>query len=80
VEAGLVKLVEESSRRGLRALSSTRRMDGDLPAPDLEARQRDLDERLLIVEAELGRLMSIADIMIAKETAERRYRGRFPLN
>jgi hypothetical protein len=50
----------------------------DLPAPDLEARQRDLDERQLIVEAALGVPMSIADRMIAEATAKQRYEERFP--
>jgi hypothetical protein len=51
----------------------------DLPAclERIEAQQRDLDERLLIVEAELGLPMSIADIMITKETAKRRRWQRF---
>jgi hypothetical protein len=51
-------------------------MDGDLPGPDLEARQTDLDERLLIVEAALGVPMSIADRMIAAAIAKRDARRR----
>jgi hypothetical protein len=54
--------------------------DGDLPArlDRIEAQQQDLNERLLILEAQLRQPMSIADRMIAEATAKRRYRERFP--
>jgi hypothetical protein len=54
-------------------------MDGDLPSRAELARQvRDLDERLLILEAQLRQPMSIADRMLAEATAKRRYEARFP--
>jgi hypothetical protein len=43
----------------------------------IEAKLRDLDERVLILEAQLRQPMSTADRMIAERTAERRYKARF---
>jgi hypothetical protein len=55
---------------------------GDLPiCPTCRERfgamLHDLDERLLIAEAILGRPMSIADRLIAEAAAKRRYEERF---
>jgi hypothetical protein len=44
---------------------------------DLKARARDADERVLILEAMLGRPMSLIDRMIAERTAARRYEEHF---
>jgi hypothetical protein len=43
----------------------------------LEARQQDLDERVLILEAQLRQPLSTVDLAIAAETAKRRYEERF---
>jgi hypothetical protein len=51
-------------------------MDDDRLA-EIEKRQRDLDERLLIIEAMLGVPMSIVDLAIAAEATKRRYERRF---
>jgi hypothetical protein len=54
-------------------------MDSDLPArlDRIERQQRDLDERLLILEAQLRQPMSIADLALAAATFKRRYEERF---
>ena len=52
-------------------------VDGDLPACPCAKLRRDLDERLLVLEALLGRPMSIADLAIAAQLMKQRYEQRF---
>jgi hypothetical protein len=44
---------------------------------DARARILDLDERVLILEAQMRQPLSIVDLAIAAETAKRRYERRF---
>jgi hypothetical protein len=43
----------------------------------LEARQQDLDERVLILEAQLRQPLSTVDLAIAAKLAKERYEARF---